>query len=335
MLEILEQTGNRLVRVAGMISVVFDKITMGIPIGVVVVPSRIDLNEANPPFHQATGQKALSSEILGSRTVDAIETLDVFGFGVEVHGFRSRGLHFVRKFVGGDAGRQIGVVVACGKMPLVHRSKVVEQGALIGTVHAMGVFQIENWAALGAQNRSLITSWHVAARPVFRAADRATGFVQHHDVAGKVFIHASQAIVDPGTKRRVTGKQIACVHHEHGRAMNRRLGRHGVEKSNVVDTGTSGEQVGDHLAAFPVRFEVPLRPDDPALIAFSSSTKGFHLDGFAVEGIKIGFVVKGVGVAGSPVHEQKDNRLGLGGKRGVFGGKGIDELGKLLGHGFA
>ena len=202
----------------------------------------------------------------------------MFGFGVEIHGFRGRGLHFVRKFVGGDAGRQIGVVVACGKMPLVHRSKVVEQGALIGTVHAMGVFQIENWAALGAQNRSLITSGHVAARPVGRAADRATGCVQHHDVARKVFVHASQAIVDPRTERRVSGKQISCIHHKHGRAMDRRLGRHGVKESNVVYTGAYvGEQVGDHFAAFPVRFEVPLRPDDPALLRFPPRPKVFTL----------------------------------------------------------
>ncbi len=118
--------------------------------------------------------------------------------------------------------------------------------------------------------------------------------------------------------------------------MNRRLGRHGVKESNVIHTGANvWEQVGHHFAAFSIRLEIPLRPDDPTFVSFSSSTKGFHLDGFAVQGIKIGFIVEGIDMAGPPVHKQKDNRLSFGGKGRVFGGKGIYELGKLLGHGLA
>ena len=44
-------------------------------------------------------------------------------------------------------------------------------------------------------------------------------------------------------------------------------------------------------------------------------------------------MVKGVGVAGSPYMNKKITDFALAG-RGGFGGKGIDELGKLLGHGF-
>ena len=110
-------------------------------------------------------QKALSSEILGSRTIDAVETLDVFD--------SSRGppLREPRP----ASCRQVRRKRSAAKLVLSWRvercpsfcSKVIKQSALIGTVHAMGVFQIENRVALGAQNRPLITGWHVAAGPVF------------------------------------------------------------------------------------------------------------------------------------------------------------------------
>ena len=87
LLEVLEQSGDRLIGRTGMLGVVEHEVAVGIPVGVVVVAAGIHLDEPDSSFHESTGQKALSSEILCSRTVDAIETLGVFGFGVEIHGF--------------------------------------------------------------------------------------------------------------------------------------------------------------------------------------------------------------------------------------------------------
>ena len=118
--------------------------------------------------------------------------------------------------------------------------------------------------------------------------------------------------------------------------MNGRFSGHGVKKGNIVHTGTDvREQVGNHFSAFSIGLEIPLGADNSAFVSLSSSAKGLHVNGLAIEGIKLGLVVEGIHVAGSPVHEQKDHRLRLAWKGRVFRSKGIDELGQLLGHRFA
>ncbi len=94
--------------------------------------------------------------------------------------------------------------------------------------------------------------------------------------------------------------------------MNGGLGGHGVDKSHVVYAGTNiGKEVGDLFAAFAVLLELPLGTYYPTLVSFAASTKGFHLNGFAVEGIEFRLMIECVNMTGTSVHEEEDHGLGL------------------------
>jgi len=113
----------------------------------------------------------------------------------------------------------------------------------------------------------------------------------------------------------MAAKDASGVHHEQGRAVLRRVGVHRVQKGDVIDArGQVGEQVADPLAALAVFAEVPLGTDNPALVAAASAAEGLDGNGFAVQRIERGFVVKGIEVAGAAIHEQEDHALGLGSK---------------------
>ena len=87
------------------------------------------------------------------------------------------------------------------------------------------------------------------------------------------------------------------------------------------------EEVGDHLPTFTVGLEVPLRSDHPTFVSLASPAEGLDVYGLAVEGVKVGLVVEGIGVAGASVHEEEYNRLRLSRKGRVLGGKRVDVFG--------
>ncbi len=123
-----------------MVGVVFDQVSVSVPVGVIVIASRVHLYEAYAAFNKATSKKAFATKVFGARAVNAIEFLYMFGFGVEVYGFGSGSLHLVSEFVGGDAGGEIGVVVSLGEVPFVYCPQVIKQGALLGAGDSMRIF---------------------------------------------------------------------------------------------------------------------------------------------------------------------------------------------------
>ena len=107
--------------------------------------------------------------------------------------------------------------------------------------------------------------------------------------------------------------------------MDGRLGCHGVKEGDVVDTGADvREQVGYHLAAFPVRLEIPLGANDAAFVAFSSTPEGFYIDGLPVEGIEVWLVIEGVDM------KRKMTDFALPGRGGFFGASGLTNFGSSL-----
>ena len=147
------------------------------------------------------------------------------------------------------------------------RAERVEQVALQRPRHARGRRQVVDRRALGAEHRAGVGGRHVAARPVLGAADRPAGAVEHHDEAGQVLVHRAEAVVHPRAQRRAAALQLAGVHHQHGRAVDRRLGGHRVQERDVVDAlAEVREQVADPFAALAVLVELPPRLDDAALV---------------------------------------------------------------------
>ena len=68
-----------------------------------------------------------------------------------------------------------------------------------------------------------------------------------------------------------------------------------MHERDVVHAGRDvREQLGDILAALAVLLEFPFGPDDPALFFLAAATEGFDGNRFAVQRIKLRFVIKGV-----------------------------------------
>ena len=112
---------------------------------------------------------------------------------------------------------------------------------------------------------------------------------------------------------------MAGVHHQHCGAVDRRVGRHGVNESDVIHVlGKVRKKGGDCFAALSVLLEGPFRADDAALFFVAAASKGFDINGFAVQWVQFGFVVEGVHVAGAPVHEEEDDMFRFAGEMRLF-----------------
>ena len=241
-------------------------------------------------------------------------------------------LHGEGQLVTGDAGRQIAVVGALGEVGGVVVVERVEQAALGVLAHAFGPVEVEDRVAGRAQHRALEAGRHVAARPVLGAADRPAGRIEHDHEAGQVLVDAAEAVVHPRAETRVAGEDFARVHLQHGRAVNGRIGRHRVKKGDVVHAGRQvGEEVADPLAALAVLLELPLRPDDAALVLLAAAAEGLDGDGLAVEVVELRLVVEGVDVRRAAVHEEEDDALGLGRQRRRLRRERVGELVVRLG----
>jgi len=107
------------------------------------------------------------------------------------------------------------------------------------------------------------------------------------------------------------------VHHQHGRAVDRRVGGHGVDECDIVDMlGDVGEQIADPFATLSVLLEIPARLDDPPLVFVSTAPEGFHGDDLVVTPLHRRLVIERIDVAWSTVHEQKDDAFCFGCKVG-------------------
>ena len=127
----------------------------------------------------------------------------------------------------------------------------------------------------------------------------------------QVLVDGAEAVVDPRSQAGRTAEHLARIHHQHRRAMQRRVRGHRVQEGDVVDAGRHvREEVGDPLAALSVLLEVPLGPDDHALALGTATTPGLDFDGLAIQRVELRLVVEGIDLAGSAVHEQEDHGLG-------------------------
>ena len=182
------------------------------------------------------GDQALAAEVGRARLVDAVERQGLGRLAGEVDGLGRGLLHLEGQLVAGDPGGQLGVVGPGGQVVFILRPQPVEQEPPGRAVGARRRGQVVDRHAVGTEHGRLKSGRHVAARPVLRAADRTAGPVEHHHEARQVFVFASQAVVDPGAQAGVSREQASRIHHQHGRAMDRRLGIHRVNEGDVVDT---------------------------------------------------------------------------------------------------
>src|SRR5438105_1947587 len=72
-LEVLDQAGDGLVGVAGVLGVVGDEVGVGVPVVVVVRAAGIDLDEPHAALDQPPGDQALAAEVGGPGLIDTVE----------------------------------------------------------------------------------------------------------------------------------------------------------------------------------------------------------------------------------------------------------------------
>src|SRR6266478_1911485 len=92
-LQVREQSGDGLIRLAAMKRVVLMDVGVGVPIFVVMTSAGIDFDEAHAAFDQAPSQETAPAEFFRQGIVHAIKLLGFGRFLSQVHGFRSAGLH--------------------------------------------------------------------------------------------------------------------------------------------------------------------------------------------------------------------------------------------------
>ena len=122
------------------------------------------------------------------------------------------------------------------------------------------------------------------------------------------------------------------MEEEGGGAVGDALGAEGVEEGEVVDSAVDlGEEVGAPSSAFavlgelPGGFHYPLRNAALAGVGEDAGVVEGHL--LAVVFCEAGFVVEGIDLADSALHEEEDDAPGSGEKMRGFGSEGVLRFG--------
>ena len=80
-LQVAKQSRDGKVRIAGVVLMVLLQITVGIPVGIIVIAAGIHLDEADTAFDESPGHEALAAERGGPFAVEPVEFMGLAGFG--------------------------------------------------------------------------------------------------------------------------------------------------------------------------------------------------------------------------------------------------------------
>ena len=107
LLEILDQSRDGLVGIAGMNAVVAFEAAVGIPVIIVMRPTGVDLDKANAALDKPPGQQALPTEVISSRPIDALEITGRIGLLVEINRLGRVLLHVEGKLIARNPRGQV------------------------------------------------------------------------------------------------------------------------------------------------------------------------------------------------------------------------------------
>ena len=107
LLEILDQSRDGLVGIAGMDAVVAFEAAVGIPVIIVMRPAGVDLDKANAALDKPPGQQALPTEVIRSRPIDAVEITGRIGLLVKINRLGRVLLHIEGKLIARNPRGQV------------------------------------------------------------------------------------------------------------------------------------------------------------------------------------------------------------------------------------
>lgn len=303
--EISEQARDGAIDGGGVFAVVFGEVAVLVPAAV------IDFHKTNSGLQHASRHEALAAKVVRGGGADAVELFHGVGLAFDVEHAGQGILHAEGEFVRLDEaldGGVLGLALERGFVKLLHE---VELGALFGPgelrMGQVADFGLRDGLATVADARALVDGGQKRAAVVRRAA--VAGIGAQRDKAGQVFIHAAEAVGDPGTHARTWRGGDAAVHLQEGGRMVRHVGLHAADEAELVRVrGDLREQLADPQAALAALLELPHRGHELARghLAFA--------DGFARVFRQLGFVIKAVHMRWPAVHAEEKHALGLGGE---------------------
>ena len=315
-LEVGEEAGDGAIDFRGEAGMIIGEIFVLIPIRM------SDLDEADTTFTEATSEETLSGEGGGVRIIEAVEFFGEGRFAVDVHGIWGLGLHAEGEFEGGDTGLEDGIGGRLGEVLAVDGVEEIELGALADGV-VMGIVEILDgglfYGHIASDGGALVDSGEEGAGPVADSAV-AEGWVDRQE-AGEVLIFGAEPIRNPRAEAGADEGVGTGVEFEQGAPVSFVGAVDGFDDTEIVGAGPDeGKEVTDHGAAFGAGAEFPGRFSEVG--GFGKLDAGFFEgQGFSVIADEGGFVVEGIDVGGTAVHEEKDDAFGAWRESGDLAGE--------------
>ncbi len=328
-MEIGEEAGDGFVGGAGVLGVAW-KVRVLIPARVGGVVAVGDLDEADARFAEAAGHETLASEFVGGILADAIEGAGGIGFIGDVEEGGSIGLHAPGEFVGMDDG--LGGVVVRGE-PGLFVIDLLEEIELATACDGIGAGSREGteghfagWATCDAEGGSLVEWREEGGTPIAGAAiAEAWG---EGDEGGEIGVFGTEPVADPGADTGPDEGGGAAVEEEGGGAVGDAFGLHAMEEAELVDPlGGVREEFADPMPGLAMACELP-GGTHHALARGQCAGVGEHpgvIEGHLLSfmAVEQGFVIVGVHLAGTALHEQEDDPARAWPDEGRTRGEGI------------
>ncbi len=290
---------------------------------VVLIPAAMeDLNDADAPFDEATGEEGGVGEAAGAFHIGAVHFEGGGGFAGEIGEFGDTGLHAERHLVLGDPGLDFRITEG-PMMPVVQFIEGIEHVTSVGGEDAGRVLEVEDGIAGAAEGDAGVAGGEEAGTP--HAGEEGLAIAGggegrgEDDEGGEIIAFAAEAIGEPGADGGLAGDFAAGHDEGAGGVMIDGIGEDGTDDGDVIDDACGvGEDFTDPGAAAAVLMEGEAGRSDgkTVLTAGHGAQPLVHADGVGKVLVEVflepGFVVPEIDLGGGTVHVEIDDGLGLG-----------------------
>ena len=151
MLKIGEQSRDRLIGLAGELTVVLLNIDVPVPATLVLVSTGINLYKPDTPFHHPPGHETLPRKMTTGLFVQAVELANVVGFLSDLKTLRRFLLHAIRELETFDPRFKFGLTVEARLMCCISLPKKLKLSNLLRIRDTRQAPKIRDRFALGAE----------------------------------------------------------------------------------------------------------------------------------------------------------------------------------------
>ena len=181
--QIREQRGDGLIHFRSVPSVVLFDALVRVPGLFQMASAGVQLYESHAAFNETSRDKTIAPVFVRRLLTDAVHRKRLRRFLTEIDRFRCFRLHAKRKLIRSDPRGQFITSRSRCEMLFVETRQQVELFTLCLAGHMFRASKIQNRIANRTKECALIRCGHESARPVRLSANRASPFIENHDVA--------------------------------------------------------------------------------------------------------------------------------------------------------